>query len=126
MPVITQPASVRNINANGNEYGPTPKDGNKQAISVGNYLQTNDITDTNNVLSPLAATATPATIICPKNAFRVTIIASAAARLSEIADMSQYLIIPANVPVVLDIARQGNLYVRAETTANVSFAFTTL
>lgn len=124
--VITQPVTVKDLTLNSNEFGPAPKDGNKQPIQNSNYFQTNDITPTNNLQSPLALTTTVVPLLVPKNAVRVTILADGIVRISDVADASQYFNLPASVPITLDVMRQGTVYVRAATTANISFAFSTL
>lgn len=128
--VISQPQSNKGpVVGAPNAFGAPPNNANRQPLSHNNWIQTNDATAVNNLLSPFAATttsqATPLAV--PMNAVTVTLIGSAAFQVSEKSDMTQFATIPASVPITLDVARQSLIYVNtASGTAAVSFIFATM
>lgn len=127
MPVIAQPANKKNVlGVKGNEFGSPPNNSNRQPVAHNNYIQTNDATTPNNLLSPLAADVNPIPLVVPVNAVTVRIMGSAEFSISEFSDKSQFATFPAGGSANLDVARQGIIYVWATTTANISFIFQTL
>lgn len=124
--VINQPNSTKTL-GQGSTFGAPPNNSNREPLDEDNFFQTNDATPVNNVQSPQAVTTTALKLTTPKNATKVILIADAAVRVSEFADMSQYATIPANMPITLNMARQGALWLATGTgTANVSFIYQTL
>lgn len=130
MPVITQPASVKGaVVGSPNLFGAPPNNSNRQPLNHNNYIQTNDATPVNNLLSPQAVIAgTPTPLVTPPNAVTLTIVSSTAVQISEFANMSQFATLPAGVPITLDVARQGVVYLQAPAagTPSVSFFYQTL
>jgi hypothetical protein len=125
--IISQPKSNKGAVVGApNMFGAPPNNSNRQALNHNNWIQTNDATAVNNLLSPLALTTTIVTLVVPTNAVTVTFIADAATKISEVADLSQYITLPANVPITFDCARQANFYANTATTGNLSFVFATL
>lgn len=125
--VITQPASTKTAVGTANMFGAPPNNSNRQPIGNDNYIQTNDATLPDNLLSPQTVPTTPLQLKTPRNATTIIIIAAAALRVSEVADMSQYALIPANTPITLDVARQGSIWLAAPAgTVVTSFIYQTL
>ena len=70
---------------------------------------------TSPVSSPLAVdTTTIKTLTVPSNAVALVISASVALRVSEDSDMSSYFVLPADTPLVLDVANEDYVYVRGD------------
>lgn len=125
--VISQPKTTKTAQGTTNAFGAPPNNGNRQAINNDCFFQTNDATPVNNVQSPQTVPTTALELKTPRNATRLVIIAAAALNVSEVADMSQYIAIPANTPISFDVARQGSVYVAAPTgTVITSFYYQTL
>lgn len=97
-------------------------DGNRNAMSYGAVPQTSDATGTP-VVSPVTVT-TGTTLTVPLNAAQITIISSAALRISELSDVSTYFVIPATTPITIDVARLAFLYLKQDSTScTVQFYF---
>ena len=77
------------------------------------------------VSSPLAVdTTTIKTLTVPSNAVALVISASVALRVSEDDEMNSYFILPADTPVVLDVANEDYVYVRGDSASgNCYFIF---
>lgn len=125
---IAQPATTKGPGiAAANAFGAAPNDANRAAIGAKNFFQTNDNTQPTNLKSPLTLGAGVTDIVVPMNATNVTFIAAAACQISEDAGMSQFIALPAGVPITLDVARLGHIYANAATgTPALSFHFTTV
>jgi hypothetical protein len=119
-----------------NKFGAPPNNANRQAINFDNAISTQDYTGrhagtpnaANDITSPLALASTAQVLVIPPNATRVTLIGSAAFSMSEFGTaavaLTQYVTVPANTPISIDVARQNFLYVQG--TGNLSFYFSTM
>lgn len=125
--VITQPKSVKGPASAPNLFGAPPNNSNRQPIDNDNFMQTNDATLPDNLLSPQTATTTPLKLTTPQNATRITLIGAAAFQVSEDAAMTQFITVPANLPITIDVCRQDGVWINtAASTSAVSFFYQTL
>ena len=80
----------------------------------GNKISTSDGA-TSPVTSPLAVdTSSVETITVPPEAVSLVISGSVALRISEDSNMNSYFVLPADTPIILDVANEDYVYVRGD------------
>lgn len=99
--------------------------GSHQLVDAANGFQTTDATGTP-LTSPLSVTTGTTILKVPLNVSWVTLFASAATSVSEVANMATYFTIPASTPVPIPVANQQFVYLTTATTATVSFYFSVI
>lgn len=109
----------------GNLFEGQVNDGNRNAMSYGNNILTQDATSSPNQ-SPLTVNTT-ATLKVPQNAVSVTIVSTTnAVQVSEDSTQTSYFTLPAGVPWTFDVARQQYVYLKTSGSTVVNFYFTTV
>lgn len=97
------------------------RDGSTHPVQIGSSFQTNDATGTPQV-SPLAYTGSVTTLVMPDNAAEIILAPSTDMRISEVANMAQYYIIPAGQAEAIGISKQTNIYI-AQNASNGTLNF---
>jgi hypothetical protein len=119
----TKPSPTYSSTGQLDKFGNMARDASHGSLGSGNGLQTSDATGTP-VTSPVALTTSTKTINIPVNAAKMNFIADAGIKFSELSGFGNYVTVPANTVITVEVAIQTAIYFQAATTANLSFWFT--
>lgn len=98
-------------------------DGNRKGIIAANQFVTQDATGTPQT-SPLSLTTTAIfTIVLPPNAVRITFLSGADLRVSDLAAMTRYDLVKANVKEEFQVANMDKVYVQNDATGTNNLYF---